>query len=144
MLHSLASQVLAVTGLFTCVIALILGSWRERMGAVFYQATYALSFGIGLISLRWAPWRFLLIDALSLLGFVYLCWKAPHPWPIWAAGLQLLSTAADVFALVSPKVMLWTLLTIDNGCSYLILLVLLIGTVATVRRRRMERQKSLI
>jgi hypothetical protein len=35
----------------------------------------------------------LLIDAGLLLGLIALAWKSPRPWPVWAAGFQLLSIA---------------------------------------------------
>lgn len=140
MLHTLSSQIMAATGLLVCLAALVFGSWRERAGAVFYAGAFALSLGLGTVSQQFAVWRFLLTDIICLLGFFYLSWKSPHPWPLWAAGLQLLAAAADVFALVNAApVLLWTVLTVVNGCSYLVLLSLLIGTWEAARAKNKQR-----
>ncbi len=144
MLTSVTSLVISGTSLFVCLLALVFGSWRERFGSLFYLGPFALSFGLGLLAVRgFMAWRFLLCDLICLAGFLYLCWKTPHPWPLWAFGLQLMAVMTDVVDLVlHPQVLRWTLVTLQNSLGYFILLALLIGTLAAVRRRKAERKMS--
>lgn len=144
MLTSVTSLAISGTSLFACLLALLFGSARERLGSLFYLGPFALSLGLGFLPASGLMvWRFLLCDLLCLVGFLYLCWKAPHPWPLWAFGLQLLAVMADILDLVMHGAVLkWTIVTLQNSLGYIILFVLLWGTLAAVRRRGKEGQKS--
>lgn len=142
MLSSVTSLAISGTSLVVCLLALVLGSRCERLGGLYYLGPFALSLGFGLfVTQNMMVWRFLLCDLLCLIGFLSLCWKAPHPWPLWATGLQLLAVVTDIQVLVmSPWTWRWTIITLQNTLGYLILLCLLIGTLAAMRRRKAERQ----
>lgn len=118
-----------------CLFAIIAGNWRERFGGTLYLALYALGYILSRITLDYAGWRHLLPDAIGLIGFLYLCWKAPHPWPIWAVAAQLLSVTAAIASLVHG-IGRWTFLTMQMVIGYGLLLALLIGTLAALQSRK--------
>jgi hypothetical protein len=127
----------------TCIAALILGGWRERSATALYLLAVAANYGLGLLVLDMTTQRLLFSDTLCLIGFFCLCWKAPHPWPLWAAGLQLLAVMTEVSVLfMSTGTLRWTLLTVVALSGYGVLLVLWIGTFAAARRRFRVRSQS--
>lgn len=142
MFHSLLSQLMLGTSIIVCGAALILGSQRERIGALYYIAAYLLSVVLG--KLGWADlnWRCLMTDGVCLVGMVSLSWKSPHSWPIWASAFELMAVMTEVFNLTQHGLLPWTLLTVVNGCSYLVLLAMFVGTLAAYRRKRDARRAS--
>ena len=142
MLQSLLSQLIVGTSLVVCLAALIFGSARERIGAFYYLAAMSISVILGKIGWQTLHLRYIVADGFCLIGFLSLCWKSPHPWPLWATGLQMITVMAEVFSITHTNLLPWTLLTVINGCAYLILLALFVGTLAAMRARRLARQKS--
>ncbi|HVZ29298.1 MAG TPA: hypothetical protein VG839_02820 [Asticcacaulis sp.] len=143
MLHTPLAIAGAVTMFLACGFAIIAGSWRERMGGVVLLIDYVLNFLLGLVIFKLTILRFLVGDVICLIGFLYLCWKAPHPWPLWAFGLQFCSVMTEVAALgLGRSLMKWTFLTIELAAGYGILIVLLIGTFAALRARKRMRSSA--
>lgn len=61
----------------------------------------------------------MLIDLGLLLGLVALAWKSPRPWPVWAAGFQLLALAIGGSFLMRPEqVGLAAYLTASDWAGY--------------------------
>lgn len=96
MSQALPALLLAVTTLG----ATARGGRKELSGA----AVFVLGW-ITLLALRSLTggegWR-LAADLPMLVAFIALCWKAGHPWPIVACGLQSIAVASDVTALAQP------------------------------------------
>ena len=135
MLHSPLAIFGAVFLAVTCLAAFIFGSWRERAGAGLYLAAYLVANGLNLLSHR-QDLSHTITDILCLIGFVILCWKSPHPWPLWAAGCQLASTMTDICGLLNIAVSKWAYMTLLIVSAYGVLLALLAGTFAVTRSRR--------
>ncbi len=134
--HTTLAMVSAVTIFVVCGFAIIAGSWRERMGGVVYLIDHVLNFLLGQTFPELFLLRYLLSDSICLLGFFYLCWKSPHPWPLWAFGFQFTSIMTAMAALVlGPDLLRWTFLTIEMAVGGSVLVVLLVGTVSALRAR---------
>ncbi|MGA9659138.1 MAG: hypothetical protein WBQ60_08575 [Asticcacaulis sp.] len=136
MLQSFTAILGTVAVLLICLLALIIGGKRERIGAALYLGVY-----IFISTLNLTGFEALKIintggDLLCLIGFIILCWKSPHPWPLWAAGFQLASLAADLSALMHATIYPWAYLTVLIASAYGVLLALLIGTFAAVAHRK--------
>lgn len=131
---------LAIAGLImtliVCAFALAVGSRTERLGAGFVLLDYILSNVPGLFTHEYIELRFLVSGLICLAGLLSLCWKARHPWPLWAVAAQLAGVAAQVNALRHTEVLVWTSLTIQILSGYGVLLALLIGTFAAMRKQK--------
>jgi len=118
-----------------CVSGLLFGYWRERVGALICLGTLLVSVVLKDFT-NWAPlWRYLLSDTLCLAGFVMLCWKSPHPWPLWASGAQLMNVCISIVAWQNSYIRLWAYYTALTIFGYAVLLALLIGIINAVRLR---------
>jgi len=138
MLHSPLAIFGAVFLAFTCLMAFVFGLWREKAGAGLYLAAYVIANALNALS-HLQGLTHTLVDILCLIGFVILCWKSPHPWPLWAAGCQLASTMAGICGLLNIAVSKWAYMTLLIVSAYGVLLALLAGTFAAVRTRRRSR-----
>ena len=136
MLQSLVTQIGAAAVVVVCLYALIVGTWRERFGAVIYLAAYLLTMGFGLIEREHFTLYLLLGDMVCLQAFLFLCWKTPHPWPKWAVLGQLVCVAAELATLMKLGLHSFNFLTIETTAGWAVLLSLLIGTIAAGRARR--------
>lgn len=144
MLDFLTTQISSIAVLSICVFVLVCGAHREKMAAVFWLS----GLGASLIWNAFWPgediWRYMVIDAAILLGFVTLCWKAPHPWPLWACGLQLFSLMAAVSTLKTPEFSNDSFLSLRPILGWGVVLAMSVGTMQAlrVRRREVSGQKS--
>jgi hypothetical protein len=135
MLHSPLAIFGAAFLVFTCLTAFIFGSWRERAGALLYLAAYIIANALNALS-HLQDLSHTITDTLCLIGFVILCWKSPHPWPLWAAGCQLASTMTGICGLLDIAVSQWAYMTLLIVSAYGVLLALLAGALAAIRRRK--------
>ena len=135
MLHSPLAIFGAAFLALTCLTAFVFGSWRERAGAGLYLAAYIIANALNVLS-HFQGLSHTVTDILCLIGFVILCWKSPHPWPLWAAGCQLASTMAGVCGLLDVEVSPWAYMTLLIVSAYGVLLALCAGTFAAIRRRK--------
>jgi hypothetical protein len=105
------------------------------MGGVVVLGGYLLKFLLGLVLFKQTILRFLLADMVCLTGLFYLCWKAPHPWPLWAFGLQFCCVMTELAGLgFGANLMEWTFLTVENALDYSLLVVLLVGAITAMGR----------
>ncbi len=135
MLHSPLAIFGAAFLAFTCLMAFVFGSWRERAGAGLYLAAYIIANALNALS-HFQDLSHTVTDILCLIGFIILCWKSPHPWPLWAAGCQLASTMAGICGLLDVEVSQWAYMTLLIVSAYGVLLALSAGTLAAIRARR--------
>ncbi|MGN6365064.1 hypothetical protein [Asticcacaulis taihuensis] len=141
MLHSPLAIFGAAFLIFASLMAFIFGTWRERAGAALYLAAYVVANGLNWFS-HMQDLSHTITDILCLIGFVILCWKSPHPWPLWAAGFQLASTMTGICGLLNITVSKWAYMTLLILSAYGVLLALLAGTFAAARRKRQQRIDS--
>lgn len=125
--------------LFVCLLALIWGSDRERKGALLFGivtganiflADSGLFPGIGLL---------LFTSIICLTGFVALCWKSAHPWPLWAAAAQGMAIMGHFLHLTNPQITATTADIIQLISIYIILFGLLAGTLYAGRHRKLSK-----
>ncbi len=141
MLHSPLAIFGAVFLIFASLTAFIFGTWRERAGAALYLAAYVIANTLNALS-HMQDLSHTITDILCLIGFVILCWKSPHPWPLWAAGFQLASTMTDICGLLNITVSKWAYMTLLILSAYGVLLALLAGTLAAARRKQQPHTDS--
>jgi hypothetical protein len=140
MLHSPLAIFGAIFLAFTCLAAFVFGSWRERAGAGLYLAAYIIANALNVLS-HFQSLSHTVTDILCLIGFIILCWKSPHPWPLWAAGCQLASTMAGICGLLDVEVSPWAYMTLLIVSAYGVLLALCAGTLAAIRARRASKSE---
>lgn len=142
MLQSLVTQLGAAAIGLVCLYAFIMGTWRERFGALIYLSAYLLSLGFGVSSTEHTTWYLLVADTFCLFGFFMMCWRARHPWPQWAVVGQLICVVLEVITLIDIGVRNWHFLTIETAAGWGVLLALLIGTIAAAETRRNARKAA--
>ncbi|MCC7265786.1 MAG: hypothetical protein IT546_00435 [Caulobacteraceae bacterium] len=80
------------------------GAAAEHTGVVIFSLAWMASLIVDmLLPAGQSAAPLLLIDAGLLLGLIALAWKSPRPWPVWAAGFQLLSIAVGGAYLMRPE-----------------------------------------
>lgn len=85
--------------------ALVRGGVVERRGVVLFSAAWAVSLIAQWMSGETAPGLWLpVIDATVLCWLVALSWRSPRPWPVYAAGFQMLTLAGDLAPWIRPDV----------------------------------------
>lgn len=120
-----------------CVLALALGSARERTGAVVYLLCWLLStflrvqYGFSMYSTV-AIW---ILDLVLLFTFGALIWKSDRAWPVWATALQLLIMTCQFLFLIDFAPTLSAYSTVINFSSLGIILSLAWGSVAAWQER---------
>lgn len=140
MLQSLVTQLTACVLMAVCLYALIFGGWRERFGAFILCTAYLLQVGFGVTSTDHIAAYMLVADVICLLGFYIACWKAQHPWPQWALLAQIISVSVDIAMLLNLGIARTLFLVVQNVVGWVVVLVLLIGTIAAARERRAGRK----
>jgi len=85
--------------------AAVRGGGVEETGVVIFSLSWMASLVVRML-LPGADvgWPLLVIQSGLLVGLVVLAWKSPRPWPIWAAGFQVIAVAAGITFLVRPQV----------------------------------------
>jgi hypothetical protein len=127
--------------LFICLAGLIIGDWRGRTGSLIFLATLVLEIILKDFTSLAPLWRYLMTDTLCLAGFVLLCWKSPHPWPLWVSGVQLMNVCISLVAWQNSYVRLWAYYTALTIFGYAALLVFGAGLLLTLRHRRQDQNK---
>jgi len=146
MLQTPAAQFGAIITLLVCGLALVTGGRQERIAGMAFGGCAGLAIlAQGLFPAQMEA-IILGLDLLCLIVFLSLCWKAPHPWPIWAFAAQLLAVSAEVARMqhIAPQsgVGKWAYLTVVMSSGYVVLGVLLVGTLAAIRARRVTASKN--
>lgn len=135
--HQFVFRVLLIT---SCTYALWRGQSEERIVAlVSILATIASRFALSPLSVRYrgVETGVLVVDLLVLATFVLVALRSPRFWPLWAAGLQLTSSAAHLMKAIDEHLLPIAYGTAVAMWSYPILIIL---AVATWRTRRPVRE----
>lgn len=123
----------------TVLFAFIKGGPRERAGAAYLLAAWFASLLVQENNgFRGLPIGMFLIDAISLLVFAGLAWRAPQSWPVWVAGLQLITVMAHIMILTTKTIPIASLYTVMNLIGYLIILCIGVGTFWAWQERKAE------
>lgn len=119
--------------------------WRgrsdERIAAtVCLAASVATRFAISPLSERYANLEFglLTIDAAVLLAFVAIALRSQRYWPLWVAGLQLTNSISHLMKVVDVDLLPRAYAAAAVFWSYPILLIIIVGTWRSHRRRMCE------
>lgn len=119
------------------LFAFLKGNRAEKFGAGAYLfgwfASLVLQQDEGF---RSVPFGLLLIDICMLLAFCAIAWRYKHAWPVWAAGLQLITVMSQVMRLTNQNVHVASLYTVTNLTSYLIIVSIAVGTFYAWQERR--------
>jgi hypothetical protein len=77
-----------------------------------------------------------LIDLMTLVVFVALSWRYRRTWPVWAAGLQLMTVMSHLLIMTDARLPITSLYTVMNLVSYLIIGCIAVGTFWAWQERR--------
>ena len=121
----------------TCLYALLKGGAPERVGASIIGVGSILT----TVALSAPAARFgsveigvLLVDIGALGAFLVLSLRAERFWPLCVTALQVIGTAAHAVKLVDPNVIRWAYAIALTLWTYLMLLLLVLGTWNHQRR----------
>ncbi len=118
-----------------CLLAVIWGADRERKGALIFGVVSGVNIFLANNS-GYATDGLLIFTAIACLtGFVALCWKSSHLWPLWAAAAQGMAIMGHVLRLTNPRITATTADIIQLISIYIVLFSLLAGTVYAARHR---------
>lgn len=138
MLQSPLAILSLIATVCVCGYALVAGGRTERLGGALFFIGYAIANLITAMVPSFIKWGHIAVDAISLIGFIGLCWKAPHPWPLWATGCVMASVAVNLIGLTNVQITMWVYMTVLILAGYGVLLSLLVGTLAAIRRRKSQ------
>ncbi len=138
MLESFSGQFIFGITLVVCLLAFVAGTHREKVAAMLCLTGLALEAWLRTLWPDAEVLRHLVLDGGILIGFVTLCWKAPHPWPLWASGLQLFNVMAAVTTLLNPQLSLSSYLILHTILYMSVVLVIGVGTLQTTKLRRKQ------
>jgi hypothetical protein len=122
-------------------LALAKGGSPERFGALIVVTMTVLQFGGALFVQRKyhsVDVVSVVVDALAVLTFGAIALHAKRAWPIWATSLQLLSLSSHFAREVDPRVPPMIYAVMKSSPTFLVLIVLLLGTLAHMRRVRIN------
>ena len=126
------------------VFAFLKGWTRGKIGAGYLMFAW---FGSLLVQqndgFRGLPIGMFLIDAISLMVFAALAWRAPQSWPVWVAGLQLITVMAHIMILTTKTIPIASLYTVMNLIGYLIIICIGVGTFWAWQERKAEAEFAL-
>jgi hypothetical protein len=120
-------------------LALFKGGKPERTGALIILAMTALQFGsraLGPAVYRSVDQASVIVDLFGVISFGILAIYAMRVWPIWAASLQLLSLTSHFTREVSAREQPLVYVAMKSGPTFVVLMVLLLGTIFHLRRMR--------
>jgi hypothetical protein len=104
----------------TCVVASV-----ASLALLVSRPAYYSSFELGVA----------LIDLATLATFGWLALRSNRFWPLWLAGLQLTSSLGHVLKAVQPDLLPMVYAASLASWSYVILLIIAVGTWRGRRRR---------
>lgn len=121
------------------VLALWKGGAPERRGALIILGMSALQFGS--LTLHASVYRSVdlasvAVDLFGVLAFGFLAMHAVRVWPIWAGALQILSLVSHFARQVDADEKQLAYVAMKSGPTFLVLAVLLLGTILHMRRVR--------
>ena len=119
--------------------AFLRGRSEERLAAVIcILATLATRFAISPVIGRYSDVEVgvLLVDFLTLAGFVAIALKTERFWPLWVAGLQLTTLVAHVLKAIQVDLLPHAYAVAGRFWVYPIFFVIVIGTWRSHQRSR--------
>jgi len=125
--------------LLTCAFAFWRGQSDERIAAAACLfATIATRLVISPVAVRYTGLEvgLVLIDAAVLAAFVAIALRSSRFWPLWVAGLQLTNSLAHLMKAVDLDLMPRAYAAAAVFWSYPILIIIIVGTWRSQRRRQ--------
>lgn len=127
--------------LTACGYALVRGGRYERLAAILFLAATLVSV-LAHLSL-WAGYRAInvgevAVDCVVLITVVGIALVSDRFWPLWVAGLQLVSSMAHILKVITGDLPPWAYAVAERFWSYPILVILFIGAWRQHRRRLNE------
>ena len=123
--------------------AFLRGRSDERMAAaICVIATIATRLVLSPVTSRYSGVELgvLLVDLLTLVGFVVIALRTDRFWPLWVAGLQLTTLVAHVLKAVQIDLLPHAYAAAGRFWVYPIFLIIVIGTWRSHQRRLHERR----
>jgi hypothetical protein len=84
----------------------------------------------------------LIVDLLTLAGFVLIALRTDRFWPLWVAGLQLTTLVAHLLKAVQLELLPYAYATAARFWVYPIFLIIVLGTWRSHHRARRESRTS--
>ncbi len=109
------------------------GGWAERTVAFGMLIDSIVSPLIQNHDWKAPQWADLGLDTVYLIVMLWVALKSDRRWPLWTAGFQIIDVAIYFAFLVDGRVGAWATYTAIAIWSYLILIVIAVGTLT--RRR---------
>ena len=136
LVHTLPQQIWTAAMLAVAAYALWRGGWAERTLA-FGMVVDSFASGILQNKRDWAApqWADLGIDIVYLIVMVWVALKSDRMWLLWAAGFQLVSVVIYFARIADMQVGAFAPYMATVIWSYLILVVITVGTWLHHRRR---------
>lgn len=127
--------------MLACGYALLRGGPYERAVAVICIAGTFASVSLHPLQGRYADVAMgeLAIDLAVLACFVAVAMVSDRFWPLWVAGLQLTSSMGHLFKAIQPDLLPHAYAAAVRFWSYPLLIILLVGSWRSYRRRQEER-----
>jgi hypothetical protein len=124
-----------------CGTAALLGGTAGRWTALLYVTAYVSTTGASYVDWRWASPNYLVfaIDTVLLLGLYVVALRSRRYWPIWLAGLHVLTVCAHFSAMLAPALAFRVYFILEVVWSLPKMGVLLLGVLIDWRRDRDRR-----
>ncbi|MFT4091771.1 MAG: hypothetical protein QM645_13635 [Asticcacaulis sp.] len=119
-----------------CICVLLWGSGYERKGALLFGTLFGLNLFVNSYGWSGPVLTALVTDLLCLTGFIALCWKSPHPWPLWASAAQVMALMGQILHLTNPIITSATADTIQYIAIYMVLFSLFAGMIYARKPRK--------
>jgi hypothetical protein len=126
--------------LFVCGYALLRGGRDERLVALISLVATIVSIAVRPLHERYFSVNSgeLIVDVLVLGAFVAVALVSDRFWPLWVAGLQLITSFGHFLKAVEPDLLPHAYAASVRFWSYPLLLILLIGAWRAHRRRQRQ------
>ena len=125
--------------------AFLRGRSDERMAAaICIIATLATRLVLSPVTSRYSGVELgvLLVDLLTLVGFIVIALRTDRFWPLWVAGLQLTTLVAHVLKAVQLDLLPHAYAAAGRFWVYPIFLIIVIGTWRSHQRQLHERRAT--
>lgn len=125
------------------VISVALAIWQggspERLAALVILLMALLQFlGSSIFGRQFAVVDLvsLSVDVVGLVGMTAIAFFANRYWPLWTSAMQLLSCVSHLGREISGKVEPLVYAVLKTGPTFIVLIILLLGTLLHWRRQR--------
>jgi hypothetical protein len=125
--------------------AFLHGRADERLAAaICVVATLATRLAVSPLASRYSGVEtgVLIVDLLTLAGFILIALRTDRFWPLWVAGLQLTTLVAHMLKAVQLELLPYAYATAARFWVYPIFLIIVLGTWRSHLRARRESETS--